>query len=321
MKFASRRSVLASAAATLATLPLLNDLAGNGSTATAVEVPTIPPKLRFSSNTHLYTSPDFKEGTDWMRRFRCGTPQELGDNLRATSTAVRSTAVLAPHGGGIEAGTSELCLAIAGYSHKEGPASAMPAAVPGLVQRDYWMFESLISDEALHITSTDCDDPAALAVCSNNLYAVSLHGFSPKEDSKKKISKNQILIGGRDRRLMANLAWAFDKYGLGPRTDNDDLSVEVTVAAADSELNGDDEDNFVNRTRTRAGAQLEISTELRRAMFGTFDGAENRRATAGTGNGVTTKNEAHFWNGFTNAVREAIDVHELGLAKPAPSTA
>lgn len=87
-------------------------------------------------------------------------------------------------------------------------------------------------------------------------------------------------------------------------------------------LNGDDPQNFVNRTRTGAGAQLEISTELRRAMFGTFDGAENRRATAGAGNGTTTMHEAHFWNGFTDAVREAIDAHELGLANaPRPAGA
>ncbi|MFI1153885.1 poly-gamma-glutamate hydrolase family protein [Streptomyces sp. NPDC020817] len=314
MNLTSRRSMLTSAAATIATLPLLNDLAGNGSTAVADEGTTASSVAeRFSSNTDLYTSGDFKEGTDWTRRFRCSARPDFGDNLRSSSSAVRSTAILAPHGGGIEAGTSELCLAIAGYSHKEGPSATMPAPVSGLVQRDYWMFESLINDDALHVTSTHCDDPAALAVCANNLYAVSLHGFSPKEGPKK-----QILIGGRDRRLMANLAWAFDKYGLVLRGDNADLSVQVTMATADSKINGDDPQNFVNRTRTGAGAQLEISTELRRAMFGTFDGGENRRATAGTGNGVTTKNEAHFWNGFTNAVREAIDVHELGLAKPAP---
>ncbi|MFF0216045.1 poly-gamma-glutamate hydrolase family protein [Streptomyces vinaceus] len=304
MNLTSRRSVLTSAAATIAALPLLNDLTGNGTAAVAAEGPTIPPREPLHSNTDLYSSTDFKEGTDWMRRFRCGGQPEFGENRRSPSTAVRSTAILAPHGGAIEAGTSELCLAIAGYSHKEGPAAAMPSAVPGLVQRDYWMFEALVSNKALHITSTLCDDPAALAVCTNNLYAVSLHGFSPEKGPK-----NQILIGGRDRRLMENLAWAFDKHGLGPRSDNDDLSVTVTVTAADSELNGDDVRNFVNRTRTGAGAQLEISTELRRTMFATFDGAENRRATAGTG----------FWNGFTNAVREAIDVHELGLAKPAPS--
>ncbi|KMO93501.1 poly-gamma-glutamate hydrolase family protein [Streptomyces roseus] len=320
MNLTSRRSVLTSAAATIATLPLLSDLAGNGSRAIAAEDPTAPSAPeRFSSNTDLYTSGEFKEGTAWVRRFRCGGQPELGDNLKPSSMAVRSTAILAPHGGAIEAGTSELCLAIAGYSHKEGPSATMPAAVQGLVPRDYWMFEALISDNALHVTSTNCDDPAALAVCANNLYAVSLHGFNPKEDPKNTIpEQKQILIGGRDRRLMNNLAWAFDQHGLKLRADNPDLSVAVTIAAPNSRINGDDVQNFVNRTRTGAGAQLELSTELRRAMFGTFDGAENRRATAGTGNGVTTKNEAHFWNGFTNAVRDAIDVHELGLAKAAP---
>ncbi|MYT19929.1 hypothetical protein GTW69_06435, partial [Streptomyces sp. SID7760] len=84
----------------------------------------------------------------------------------------------------------------------------LPAAVPGTVQRDYWMFEALRDGGPQHVTATHCDDPAALAVCANNLYAVSVHGFSPDEGPAK-----QILVGGRDQRLMHNLAWAFDKYG------------------------------------------------------------------------------------------------------------
>ncbi|MFE2147316.1 poly-gamma-glutamate hydrolase family protein [Streptomyces sp. NPDC059456] len=311
MDFTSRRSILTSMAAAAATLPLLNDMAGNGSTAVAADGSTASPVVEhFDSNTSLYSSSEFKEGTDWMRRFRCGARSEFSDHLKASSGPVRSTAVLAPHGGAIEAGTSELCLAIAGYSHKEDPGTTVPA-VSGLVQRDYWMFEALVSDDALHVTSAHCDDPAALAVADNNLYAVSLHGFQPKTGPAK-----QILIGGRDRRLMATLAWAFDKYGLRLRTDDPALSVKVSLAGADSELNGDDPANFVNRTRTGAGAQLEISTELRRAMFGEFDGGEKRRRTAGTG----SKNEAHFWDGFTQAVREAIDWHELGRSKSLPPT-
>ncbi|MFG2291733.1 poly-gamma-glutamate hydrolase family protein [Streptomyces sp. NPDC048603] len=314
MDFTSRRKVLTSAAVAVATLPLFNDLAGNGSTAAAEDGSTTSPVMeRFSSNTHLYTSDEVKEGEDWMRRFRCSTRSDFGDNLKTSSAAVRSTAILAPHGGAIEPGTTELCLAIAGYSHKESTGSTMPTALTGLVQRDYWMFESLTEDDTLHVTSTHCDDPAALAVCANNLYAVSVHGFRPKSGPEK-----QILIGGRDRRLMANLAWAFDKHGLKPHPDDRDLSVTVTVAAADARLNGDDVQNIVNRTRTGAGAQLETSTALRQAMFGSLDSLEDRRNTAGTGKGTSTRNEAHFWNGFTNAVREAVDVHELGLAMSPP---
>ncbi|ROQ36216.1 uncharacterized protein DUF867 [Streptomyces sp. PanSC19] len=314
MTFTTRRKILASVAAAAA-LPLVNDLTGNGSQAVA-EDSTGSGTVEFSSNTALYSSSAFKEGEDWMRRFQCSPRPGFADNLRNTTGPIRSTAVIAPHGGSIEAGTSELCLAIAGYDHSADPVTELqdklPAAVPGAVQRDYWMFEALRNGGPQHVTSTHCDDPAALAVCANNLYAVSLHGFSPDEGPAK-----QILIGGRDQRLMHNLAWAFDKYGFKPGNDTSaPLSVTVTIAAPNTRINGDDPANIVNRTRTGAGAQLEISTELRKAMFLSWDSAANRRSGAGKGD----QNQAHFWNGFVSAVREAMHVHELGLANAEPPT-
>lgn len=290
MKLTSRRTVLSSVAAAAVGLPLISDLAGTSSTAAAATA------AEFPSNTALYSSTAYQEGTHWMRRFRTHPRTELFDNVSAASDPVRSTAIIAPHGGGIEAGTSELCLTLAGYSRVG--AGTDPVAEPGVPQRDYWMFEGLASSSALHVTSTHCDDPAALAVCGNNLYAVSLHGFAPDDDALAK----RILIGGRDQRLIRNLAWAFDKHGL-----DSGLGVTVVVAGVDAELNGDDPTNIVNRTRTGAGAQLEISTELRRAMFGDFSGAAARRTTAGAGAA------APFWNGFVGAVREAMDKHERGL--------
>ncbi|MFE5482537.1 poly-gamma-glutamate hydrolase family protein [Streptomyces sp. NPDC056527] len=297
MNTTSRRTILTSMAAAAAGLPLINDLAGNGSTAAAATTAA----AEFPSNTALYSSGTYQEGVHWMRRFRRGAPAELLDNASGTSEPVRSTAIIAPHGGGIEAGTSELCLAIAGYTPTG--AGAAPAAVAGVPQRDYWMFEGLASSGELHVTSTHCDDPAALAVCGHNLYAVSLHGFAPETGPAK-----QILIGGREQRLMRNLASAFAAHGLTTGTGTSRLDVTVVVAGVDSPLNGDDPANIVNRTSSGAGAQLEISTELRRAMFGTFGSAADRRATAGKG----TADEAHFWNGFVDAVREAVDRHELG---------
>ncbi|MFE7572525.1 poly-gamma-glutamate hydrolase family protein [Streptomyces sp. NPDC057539] len=283
-------------------LPVLNNLAGNGSTAVAAAAATTD---EFAKNSELYSSAKFKdsEGVDWVRRFRCGARTELLDNASGTSEPVRSTAVVAPHGGGIEAGTSELCLAIAGYS-LTGAGTTLPAPLAGVPQRDYWMFEALTSAPGLHVTSTGCDDPAALAVCGNNLYAVSLHGFAPDAGPAR-----QILIGGADQRLMRNLKDAFATYGLKPGNTDPGLDVTVTLAAPGTPLNGDDPRNIVNRTRTGGGAQLEISTELRRAMFGNFDGAVTRRQTAGVG----TAHQEHFWNGFVNAVREAVDRHERGL--------
>ncbi|GAA3044715.1 hypothetical protein GCM10017562_02320 [Streptomyces roseofulvus] len=303
-------------AAAATTLPLLNDLAGNGSTAAAAEATTTT--TEFATNAALYSDPTYVEGTHWMRRFRTHPEALLQDNLRYGSQIPRSTAVIAPHGGGIELGTSELCLAIAGYKLLAEDEAALlddeQRKEAGTVQRDYWMFEGLSSSGALHVTSTHCDDPAALAVCGRNLYAVSLHGFSPEPLSdESKISDKQIFIGGRDQRLMHNLAAAFHAFGLN--TTSDPLrKVVVTIAAPGSPLNGDDPANIVNRTRTGGGAQLEISTALRKAMFSDHDGAPDRRRTAGDG-----VEPAHYWHNFVKAVREGIDRHERGLATKAPA--
>ncbi|WP_432139484.1 MULTISPECIES: poly-gamma-glutamate hydrolase family protein [unclassified Streptomyces] len=298
MNKTSRRTVLASVATVAAALPTLNSVAGGGATPAAAAD-------RYASNSELYTLTADREGIDWVRRFRTGTPAPLTDNARATSSPVTSTAVIAPHGGGIEAGTSELCLAVAGYTPFATDSDPADAALPGEPQRDYWMFEALANSAVQHVTSTHCDDPAALAVCAGNLYAVSLHGFSDPDVKK-------IVIGGRDARLRRNLLAAFARHGLTSPATDADHEVTVVLAGATDPINGDDPANIVNRTRTGAGAQLELSTALRKAMFGDFSGAAARRATAGVPSADSPYAD-HFWNGFVGAVREAIRNHERGL--------
>ncbi|WP_225101966.1 poly-gamma-glutamate hydrolase family protein [Streptomyces sp. CoH27] len=77
---------------------------------------------------------------------------------------------------------------------------------------------------------------------------------------------------------------------------------------------GNDPANIVNRTRTRTGAdaQMELSTALRKAMFGDFSSAARRRTTAGVPSPDSPYAD-HFWNSFVSAVREGIKNHELGL--------
>ncbi|MET9954877.1 poly-gamma-glutamate hydrolase family protein [Streptomyces sp. NPDC006339] len=291
----SRRTVLASVAAVAAGLPTLNALVGDGATPAAAAD-------TFVSNTKLYSDGTYKEGVDWMRRYRIGAPV-ITDNDRYASAPLNTTAVLAPHGGGIEAGTSELCMAVAGYKPFDHGTDPSLAAEAGQVQRDFWMFEALANSADQHVTSTHCDDPAALAVCAGNLYAVALHGFAGPE--------RKVIIGGRDERFKRNLAASFEKCGIGPSTGNPDWNVTVVVAAPGDPINGDDPANIVNRTRTGAGAQLEISTGLRQAMFGTFSGAENRRRTAGVPS-ADSPSADRFWNGFVKAVRDAVRDHEAG---------
>ena len=108
--------------------------------------------MAFNFNTELYADPDLAEGIDWARRFRI---HERFDDSPARTAEGPRTVILAPHGGGIERGTSELCLAVAGYH----PAN-LPITPPAGVTYDYWMFEGIRPDDNkdLHVTSTGCDD-------------------------------------------------------------------------------------------------------------------------------------------------------------------
>jgi phage replication-related protein YjqB (UPF0714/DUF867 family) len=66
----------------------------------------------YDSNTALYRDPGLVEGVDYARRYH---RHELFDDGLHEKCGVPRTTIIAPHGGGIEFGTTELCLAIAGY--------------------------------------------------------------------------------------------------------------------------------------------------------------------------------------------------------------
>src|SRR6266516_2635235 len=67
--------------------------------------------MTFNFNSELYADSNVAEGVDYARRHR---RHERFDDTLARTDDVPKTTILAPHGGGIEPGTSELCLAAAG---------------------------------------------------------------------------------------------------------------------------------------------------------------------------------------------------------------
>ncbi|MGK5559419.1 poly-gamma-glutamate hydrolase family protein, partial [Actinomadura kijaniata] len=80
--------------------------------------------------SELYTKLAGREGVDYARRYK---RHEILDSSLNTNPPFRRTTVMALHGGGIEAGTSELCLGIAGYH----PDSFAVTSDGGPVH-DYW---------------------------------------------------------------------------------------------------------------------------------------------------------------------------------------
>jgi len=246
------------------------------------------PPPPFATNSELYAATDLTEGIDWARRFR--RHERFDDSPASTAEGTR-TVILAPHGGGIERGTSELCLAVAGYH----PAN-LPITPPAGVTYDYWMFEGIREggNADLHVTSTGCDDLVAVLLCAGALGALSLHGFKPENlDPPRSPNEQIVFVGGCDDLLRDLLVEALH-------------DVNLPAEAAVGELDGDSVCNIVNRTLRGEGAQLELSEPLRDTMFG-----KNTRP----GRKLTTTEV--FWR-FVAACRDALDRFEALPAIASP---
>jgi phage replication-related protein YjqB (UPF0714/DUF867 family) len=227
---------------------------------------------RYESNTALYADPSLVETVDYARRWH---RHEWFDDGQPVHGPIQRTAIIAPHGGNIERGTSELCLAMAGYH----PATLAPVAAE---KHDYWMFEALRpADNAdLHVTSIHCNDGVAGSLCGGSLNALGLHGFDAAQAGLPEDAQVVLVGGGNDEfkdHLCAELAAAA-------------LQVGDEVVG----LDGDDARNIANRTLLGMGAQLELSLELRKAMFGTFTRAHRKDTTTDL-----------FWT-FATACRNAV---------------
>jgi len=143
-------------------------------------------------------------------------------------------AYVTPHGGGIEAGATELCLFSAGTEHS------------------YYCFEGwkASGNTDLHITSTNFDEPNGLWIIKNSFYTVSYHGYSDTVKNTK--------CGGMDLELKHMIYDNLLSAGFSAEIEPDE-----------SPITGQDPDNLVNANKRGLGVQLELSTAQRNAFFGT----------------------------------------------------
>ncbi|MFC8920687.1 poly-gamma-glutamate hydrolase family protein [Streptomyces sp. NPDC057116] len=243
MAHTNRRTVLAALATAAVSGPLLGGVAASPAYAT-------DEFDLYTSNTDLYTKLAGKEGTDFARRYK---RHECLDTGPAERHPYQRTTIMAMHGGGIETGTSELCLGIAGYH----PATLAPLQ-DGLGVHDYWMFEGLRSsnNRELHVTAKNNDDHVALSMARGSLNVLSLHGCTAAQAGTA--DPRAVVVGGLNERFKTLLKAEFGKAGIAWRDGNDP---EVR------DLAGINPDNPCNRTMLAKGGQLELTTELRAAMF------------------------------------------------------
>jgi phage replication-related protein YjqB (UPF0714/DUF867 family) len=147
--------------------------------------------------------------------------------------ARKAFAIVAPHGGGIEPGTSEIADAIAAEEFS------------------FYAFEGLkLSGNAdLHITSTRFDEPMCLTLIGHSEVVLTIHGEESDGDAAP------VFTGGRDCELSHCLSMALRAEGFDVRQH------------PDPQLQGLEPDNVCNRGTTGRGVQLELSRSLRRQMF------------------------------------------------------
>jgi phage replication-related protein YjqB (UPF0714/DUF867 family) len=167
-----------------------------------------------------------REGKDFRIRLRRGSSHIL---------------VIAPHGGGIEPGTSEIADAVAGREHT------------------FYAFEGLKPEKnrMLHIASTYFDEPTALHAVENARKILAIHGCKGYEEV--------IYVGGRDRFLKETTKKALRGAGF--------------IIREHPHFQGEHPLNICNRSPDGMGVQLEITTGLRHSMFESLHTRRGRMRT------------------------------------------
>jgi phage replication-related protein YjqB (UPF0714/DUF867 family)/GNAT superfamily N-acetyltransferase len=151
--------------------------------------------------------------------------------------------IAAPHGGGIEPGTSEVADAIAGREYSF-------CAFEGIGSAD---------NRRLHVTSTRFDEPRCLALAGAGGRVVTIHGMA--------MEAPVVELGGLDHGLIGRLGRALVRRGFDAR-----------LAEARG-IRGLDPGNLCNRGAGGAGVQLELSLGLRRSFFLALGAAGRRTRT------------------------------------------
>jgi len=137
--------------------------------------------------------------------------------------------VVAPHGGSIEAGTSQTAALIAGEDFS------------------LYCFEGLVSGRRLHITSARFDEPRGVALVEASEIAIAIHGRADRGDHRT------VWMGGLHHALRDAIGMSLERAGF--------------KTSLDHHMQGKAPGNICNRGRMRAGVQLELPMSLRNSFF------------------------------------------------------
>ena len=168
----------------------------------------------YKSMTELYK--DTTEGIDWKKD---------------TRNVGKSVLIVAPHGGNIEQGTSELTKLVANNG-----------------DFDYFSFEAIrpSNNTQLHVTSTNYDDATLHEMIQDRTATISIHGAQGEEQL--------VYLGGYQSPLRDAIQSQLELKGF-------------VVKIPPEYLGGLSNANFINKVEESTGVQLELTTALRKAFF------------------------------------------------------
>jgi phage replication-related protein YjqB (UPF0714/DUF867 family) len=150
--------------------------------------------------------------------------------------------LIAPHGGGIEPGSSEIMRAV--------------VEVGGWAWYEFAGFLRQGNKEALHLSSVDFDEPMLKSMLPQAGFVVAFHGASESEEPI-------VYVGGKwklgRQTVIESIHAAFGDHGIRAADAND--------KAAAAHLRGLDDSNITNLGKRAEGVQLEFSRGARNLLF------------------------------------------------------
>jgi phage replication-related protein YjqB (UPF0714/DUF867 family) len=168
----------------------------------------------------------------------------LGRDFRISfgDANIQKGILIAPHGGGIEPGTSEIMRAVAELS--------------GWAWYEFAGYLQKGNKEALHISSTEFDEPTLMALLPRASLVVAFHGAD-------QMGAPAVYIGGRWKRgrevFTEAINESLQKHGI--------TAIDATADAALEQICGLQASNLTNRGQRAEGIQMEFSREARDLLF------------------------------------------------------
>jgi phage replication-related protein YjqB (UPF0714/DUF867 family) len=150
--------------------------------------------------------------------------------------------LVAPHGGGIEPGTSEIMRAV--------------ATLGDWAWYDFAGFLRQGNNEALHIASTLFDEPTLLALLPQTNFVMAFHG-------SEEMGQPLACVGGKWKLGRETLIDAINSVS----SDHGLRATDATESSFAVHLRGLDDGNVTNRGRSGEGVQIEFSREARNLLF------------------------------------------------------